>query len=200
MVNLPFPSLWHLNQVSHEMLKATSPLGSAGNLGCHPKNCQPLILSSPALPAPCVVIHHHQHCWHLALSSVSIGIASHVTGTCHHFWQLLLLLWLCLYSMFDEELEWEHQQLSDQIWSQTSFELNQGGFSNNAWPQWASQMIQSVWLPSHIDIAAAHTTQMAALLSNDNCWEMFRLNSIQAEEAKEMREQIERFLLSLPSL
>ena len=102
--------------------------------------------------------------------------------------------------MFDEEQEWEHQWLSDQIWSQTLFELNCGGFLNNAWPQWATQMIQSVWLPRHVDIPAVHAVQMAALLSNDNHWEMSHLNSIQAEEAKEMREQIERFFLSFPSL
>ena len=102
--------------------------------------------------------------------------------------------------MFDKEQEWEHQWLSDQIWSQTCFELNQGGFSNNAWPQWATQMINSVWLPGHVNIPAACATQMAALLSNDNCLEMSCLNSIQAEEAKEMREQIKRFFLSLLSL
>ena len=95
--------------------------------------------------------------------------------------------------MFDEEHEWEHQWLSDQIWSQTLFELNRGGFSNNAWPQWASQMISSVQLPGHIDILSVHAAQMAALLSNDNRQEMSHLNSIQAKEAEEMREQIDRF-------
>ena len=102
--------------------------------------------------------------------------------------------------MFDKEQEWEHQWLSDQILSQTSFELNHGDFSNNAWPQWAIQMINSVQLPGHINIPAVHATQMVALLSNDNRQELHHLDSIWAKEPKEMREQIERFFLSLPSL
>ena len=61
-------------------------------------------------------------------------------------------------------------------------------------------MINSVWLLGHIDIPAVCAAQMAALLSNDNCRELHRLNSVQAEEAEEMREQIERFSLCFSPL
>ena len=88
--------------------------------------------------------------------------------------------------MFDENLKWEHQWLSNQIWSQTLFELNQGGFLNNTWPQWAFQMIQSAQLPGHVDIPAACATQMAALLSNEHRQEFHHLNSVHVEESKEM--------------
>ena len=70
--------------------------------------------------------------------------------------------------MYDENHSWEHQWLADQIWSQTSFELNHGGFQHHAWPEWAAQLIQSVWLPGHVDLSAVHATQMAALLTNEN--------------------------------
>ena len=102
--------------------------------------------------------------------------------------------------MFDDECEWEHQWLSNQIWSQTCHELNWGGLSNNTWPQWAAQMINSVRLPGHINIPAVRATQMVALLSNDNCRELQCLDSVQSEEAKEMREQIERFSLCFSPL
>ena len=69
--------------------------------------------------------------------------------------------------LFDDDNEW-NLWLSDQIWSQTSFELNRGGFRNHGWPRWAFHMIASMREEGHVQITAPRAAQLAALLANDN--------------------------------
>ena len=78
-------------------------------------------------------------------------------------------------------------------------ELNRGGMQN-AWPAWAGQMIDSSCLPGHVDLPAPQATQMAALLANENCWELYRVNSIRREEVEGLEVRVDRYDLLLPSL
>ena len=68
------------------------------------------------------------------------------------------------------------------------------------WPAWAGQMIDSCRLPGHVDLPAPRAAQMAALLANENRWELYRLNSIRREEAEGLEARVDRYDLLLPSL
>ena len=78
-------------------------------------------------------------------------------------------------------------------------ELNCGGMQN-AWPAWAGQMIDSSRLPGHVDLPALQAAQMVALLANENCRELYWVNSIRQEEIEGLEAQVERYNLLLPSL
>ena len=78
-------------------------------------------------------------------------------------------------------------------------ELNRGGMQN-AWPAWAGQMIDSSRLLGHVDLPAPQATQMAALLANENCQELYRVNFIRQEEIEGLEVWIDRYNLLLPSL
>ena len=78
-------------------------------------------------------------------------------------------------------------------------ELNRGGMQNT-WPAWAGQMIDSSCLPGHVDLLAPRAAQMAALLANENCRELYRVNSIRQEEIKGLEVRIDRYDLLLSSL
>ena len=77
--------------------------------------------------------------------------------------------------------------------------LNHGGMQN-AWPAWAGQMIDSSRLPGHVDLPAPRAAQMAALLANENHWELYRVNSIRQEEIEGLEARVDRYDLLLPSL
>ena len=70
----------------------------------------------------------------------------------------------------------------------------------NAWPAWAGQMIDDSRLPGHVDLPAPRAAQMAALLANENRWELYQINSIRWEETEELAQQIDQYDLLLPSL
>ena len=44
--------------------------------------------------------------------------------------------------LFNDNTAWQSLWLQDQIWSQTTLELNRGGFSGQLWPEWATHMIR----------------------------------------------------------
>ena len=68
------------------------------------------------------------------------------------------------------------------------------------WPAWAGQMIDSSRLPGHVDLLAPRAAQMAALLANENCRELYRLNSIRREEIEGLEVRVDRYDLLLPLL
>ena len=70
----------------------------------------------------------------------------------------------------------------------------------NAWPAWAGKMIDDSRLPGHVDLPAPRAAQMAVLLANENCRELYRVNSIRREEIEELTEKIDQYDLLLPSL
>ena len=70
----------------------------------------------------------------------------------------------------------------------------------NTWPAWAGQLIDSSRLPGHMDLPAPQAAQIAALLANENRWELYRVNSIRQEEIKGLEVWMERYDLLLPSL
>ena len=78
-------------------------------------------------------------------------------------------------------------------------ELNRGGVQNT-WPAWAGQMIDSSRLPGHVGLPAPQAAQMAALLANENCRELYRCNSIRWEETEELAAWVDQYDLLLPSL
>ena len=78
-------------------------------------------------------------------------------------------------------------------------ELNCGGMQNT-WPAWAGQMIDSSRLPGNVDLPAPRAAQMAALLANENRWELYRVNSVRQEEIEGLEARVDRYNLLLPSL